>query len=370
MKVLILSSQAYSLCHFRLDMMVDFIKAGHEVHAAAPDDDMPSQSTLKENGIMYHSFRLERNGQNPFKDIVGFFSIRSMLKEVHPDIVFAYQAKTVIYGCIAARSLGISRSYALISGLGSVLRKNGGGFSRKIIKYILGLQYFVALKFPQKVFFHNHDDAFIFTAKHLVNLKKVRLLNGSGVNLDQFKLTPMPLEKRFLFIGRLIGDKGIIEYLKAAEMVKMSYPDVQFDIIGYYDSNPTAVKPYELERYFHHGIANFLGKQDDVYPFIARCFCLVLPSYHEGTPKTVLEAMSVGRPIITTDAPGCRDTVTDGINGYIVPICDVEMLTQRMIDIINSKDDIDSMAKNSRSIAVSKYDVHLVNQELIKEMEL
>lgn len=371
MKILVLSSQLYSLCHFRLDMMKDFQSAGHEVHAAAPDEDLDCVTTLKENGITFHSFTLERNGQNPLKDIAGFFSIRAMLKEVRPDLLFTYQAKTIIYGCLAGKTLGIKRIYALIAGLGSVLRKyKGEGRGRRVVRYILGLQYLIALKVPKIVFFQNHDDADVFVSHHMVDKRKIRFMNGSGVDLAHFKLTPMPKEKRFLFIGRMIGDKGIIEYLEAAAIVKQKYPQVKFDVVGYYDTNPSVIKPETLNRYFDSGIATFHGKQDDVYPFIAQSMCFVLPSYHEGIPKTVLEAMSVGRPIITTDAPGCRDTVTEGVNGYLVPVRDAVALAQRMIDILEDKDDIQQMADDSRRIACETFDVKKVNKKLIKEMGL
>lgn len=370
MKILVVSSQAFSLCQFRADMMKDFINAGHTVYAAAPDNEQEWAEKLYKIGVTYSSFYLERNGVNPLKDIKGYLSIRKIIKEIKPDLLFSYQAKTVIYGSLAAKSLGIKNIYALIAGLGSVFRGSNKGWKRQLVKVILGLQYKVALWCPKTVFFQNHDDSEKFTRNRLVSRKKVEFMNGSGVNLEHFKYTPMPEEKRFLFVGRLIGDKGIIEYLEAAKKVKEQHPEAIFDVVGYYDTNPTALSPEDLNKYFDIGIANYLGKQDDVYPYLASSYCFILPSYHEGTPKSVLEALAVGRPVITTDAPGCRETVVDGENGYLVSVADSDDLAKRITELIENETAAARMAKKSHELAAIKYDVRLVNKSLIEKMGL
>jgi len=369
-KILVLTSQAFSLLQFRLDMMKAFQSKGYEVHAAAPGSEAEWCEKLAKNNIVYHAFPMDRNGENPLNDVRSYRAIKRLICQVKPDYIFAYQAKTVIYGSLAAYRCGIKQVYVLIAGLGSVLRKTDHSLSRKLVRYILGIQYRFALKIPKKVFFQNHDDAIVLVGKRLVDFRKLHFLNGSGVNLDHFKHTALPREKRLLFIGRLIGDKGILEYLEAASIVKRKHPEAVFDVVGYYDTNPSAIQPETLEKYFQNGIAVFHGMQHDVYPYIARCFCLVLPSYHEGTPKSVLEAMAVGRPVITTDAPGCRETVIDGLNGYLVPVADVDTLAKRMIDMVENKDDVAWMANNSRNFAVSRYDVHKVNKVIVQEMGL
>ena len=342
-KILVLSSQAFSLLQFRLDMMKAFQSKGYEVHAAAPGSEAEWCEKLAKNNIVYHAFPMDRNGENPLNDVRSYRAIKRLICQVKPDYIFAYQAKTVIYGSLAAYRCGIKQVYVLIAGLGSVLRKTDHSLSRKLVRYILGIQYRFALKIPKKVFFQNHDDAIVLVGKRLVDFRKLHFLNGSGVNLDHFKHTALPREKRFLFIGRLIGDKGILEYLEAASIVKRKHPEAVFDVVGYYDTNPSAIQPETLEKYFQNGIAVFHGMQ---------------------------HAMAVGRPVITTDAPGCRETVIDGLNGYLVPVADVDTLAKRMIDMVENKDDVAWMANNSRNFAVSRYDVHKVNKVIVQEMGL
>ncbi|MDL2318925.1 glycosyltransferase family 4 protein [Eubacteriales bacterium OttesenSCG-928-A19] len=370
MRILILSSQAFSLLHFRIDMMKAFLTEGHEVYAAAPDQEAHWTKDLHAHGVSYHPILIDRTGKNPFKDIRSFLSILSVIKTVSPQVVFCYQAKTVIYGLIASTVSRVPYRYALIAGLGSVFRNTDQSIRAVFVKYILTVQYRFALQFAKKVYFQNKDDAGEFIDNAIVKRNRVEYMNGSGVNLENFPKTMLPEENRFLFVGRLIMDKGILEYLEAARIVRRQVPESVFDVVGYYDTNPTAISPQLLKPYFDEGIAFFHGQQEDVYPFIARCRFFVLPSYHEGTPKSILEALAVGRPVLTTDAPGCRDTVESGINGYVVPPQNAKALAEKMLYLIEHPTVSLRMAEASYRKACEKYDVRFVNKQAIQSMEL
>jgi glycosyltransferase involved in cell wall biosynthesis len=368
MKIAVLSSHTSSLFWFRMDMMKDFIKNGHSVIALGSEPEEVWKKRFKEHNIDYRQIYVERNGVNPLKDLKTLRSLISFMKKERPEKIFAYQAKTVVYGSIAAKLNGISEVYPLIAGLGSIFR--GNGLKNNIVKTIMKIEYWAACQFSKKVFFQNQDDKNEFIHNGLVKDKKTVIINGSGVNLEKFKPTPLPQEPAFLFIGRLIKDKGIMEYLEACKELKAKYPQVRCLLVGPFDSNPSALKPEELTSYVESGIIEYFGEQSDVRPFISQCSTYLLPSYHEGTPKTVLEAMAMGRAIITSDAPGCRETVIEGLNGYLVKVKDIQGLISKMEYLIYNQDICKNMGEESLKIAREKYNVKAVNQSIMKEMEL
>lgn len=368
MKIAVLSSHTSSLFWFRMDMMKDFIKNGHAVIALGSEPEADWKGKFEEYNIDYRQLKVDRNGVNPLKDIKTFRTLNEFMKKERPDKVFAYQAKTVVYGSIAAKINGISEVYPLIAGLGSIFR--GIGFKNKIVKTIMKIEYWAACKCSKKVFFQNNDDKHEFIFNGLIKDDKTVIINGSGVNLENFKPTPLPQEAVFLFIGRLIKDKGIMEYLEACKKVKEKHPHVRCLLVGPYDSNPSALKPEELNPYINNGSIEYFGEQSDVRHFIAQCSTFVLPSYHEGTPKTVLEAMAMGRSIITSDAPGCRETVTDGVNGYLVAVKDISGLVDKMEHLISNPEKSQEMGATSSNIAQEKYDVKIVNQSIMQTMRL
>lgn len=368
MKIMVLSSYAPTLLFFREDMMLAMIKNGHEVVAAAPEPKSDWQGIFAQRNIKYVAISgIERTSFNPFKDIVGFFSILKAIIREKPDKVFAYQAKTVIYGCIAAKLAGVQEAYALIGGLGSVLRsEDRKSFSRDILK----IEYKQAFRCCTKVFFQNNNDKNEMIKSDILKINKVVMLNGSGVNLSKFTPKPMPVIPVFLFVGRIIRDKGIIEYIEAAEIVKKRHPEARIQILGYFDTNPTAIKEEDINRSVDNGTIEYLGATEDVRPFLAKCSVFVLPSYHEGTPKSVLEAMATGRPIITTNAPGCRETVINGVNGFLVPVKNVDILAERMIWMIEHREKAVKMGQESLKICQDKFDVNKVNEVIFKTMGL
>jgi glycosyltransferase involved in cell wall biosynthesis len=351
-----------------MDMMKEFINNGHTVIALGPEPVNDWKDKFKESDIEYRQLYVERNGVNPLKDIKTITELYRFMKKELPDKVFAYQAKTVVYGSIAAKLNGITEIYPLIAGLGSVFR--GQGIKNNVIKIIMKSEYRIACKNSRKVFFQNNDDKNEFINNGITKEEKTVIINGSGVNTEKFRPAPFPASAAFLFIGRLIKDKGIMEYLEACKEIKVQFPEVHCLLVGPFDSNPSALKPEELQPYIDDKIIEYFGEQRDVRPFIAQCSTFVLPSYHEGTPKTVLEAMAMGRPIITTNAPGCRETVVDGLNGYLVKVKDSQAIIDKMKYLICNPETSREMGEKSLNIAKQKYDVKSVNRKIMLTMGL
>ncbi len=368
MKILVLSSHTKSLFWFRLDMMKSFIENGHEVVAVGSESINEWKDEFKKHDIKYLNINVDRNGINPLKDLKTLVELYKIINREEPEKIFSYQAKTVIYGSIAAKINGMTEVYSLIAGLGSIFR--GKGIKNSLIKTVIKLEYNVASKYNKKLFFQNEDDRNLFIKEGIVNKNNTVIINGSGVNTTKFIPKPLPEENIFLFIGRLIKDKGIIEYLEAAKKVKKLYPETRFLLVGPFDSNPSSLKSEDLEPYISKGIIEYYGYQEDVRPFIEQSSVFVLPSYHEGTPKTVLEAMAMGRSIITTNAPGCRETVNNGVNGFLVSSKNTDDLVEKMITLINNPNLKKQMGKKSLQIVKEKYDVEIVNQCIIEAMKL
>lgn len=366
MRIAVISAHTGSLVWFRLDMMKDFIANGHEVMAVGPDAQSDATQALVDAGIRYEQVAVERNGVNPLSDLKYLAGLVRLMKREQPDKVFVYQAKPVVYGSLAARLTGVGEVYPLVAGLGSVFR--GRSVKNQLVKAVMTAEYWVAGRCSKIMFFQNHDDRSEFTKRRLIPESKTVILNGSGVNLERFRVAPLPTAPALLFIGRLIKDKGIREYLAACREVKQKHPEARCLLVGPFDSNPSAMTPEELRPFIEAGTVEFFGEQSDVRPMIEKCSVYVLPSYHEGTPKTVLEAMAVGRPIVTTDAPGCRETVVEGVNGYLVPPRDIRALVDAIERVISNPGAAQRMAGESRHIAESKYDVRAVNRAIMQAM--
>lgn len=368
MKVAVLSSHTPSLFWFRTDMMKSFQNSGCEVIAIGNESESEWAEKFESNNIRYVQADIKRTGMNPLDELKTLKSLKTILKREMPDKIFTYQAKTIIYGGIAAHQLGIKEVYPLIAGLGSVFL--GDSAALKAAGFILKTEYRISLKNAEKVFFQNRDDADFYVRNGMTDRDKIVMIHGSGVNLDKFTIQPLPEKTAFLCVGRLIRDKGIVEYLQAAEIVKKQYPDIRFLLIGPFDTNPTAIQKDELQKYIDEGIIEYFGEQTDVRPYLAQCSIYCLPSYREGTPKTVLEAMASGKAVITTDVPGCRETVSDGVNGYLVPAKDEKAVAQKMIYLIEHPETVKEMAAEGRRMAEEIFDVKKVNETICRTMNL
>ena len=368
MKIAVLVCYNPTLVNFRLDMMLEIVRLGHQVVAIGNESDGKWSRILQPYGIEYRYIKMQRNGLNPVWDFVSFVQLVKLLKKEKPDRVFTSQAKMVLYGGLAAHLLGIRDVYPLIAGLGSIFLSNG--LKGSILKKILMSGYRLSLRRSPSVFFQNKDDASFFIDNRIVPSDKIVFLNGSGVNLEKFAEQPLPETFGFLCVCRIIRDKGVLEYLSACRMVKKQHPDIRCLLVGPFDSNPSALKPGELQPYIDDESIEYFGEQTDVRPYLAQCSVYVLPSYREGTPKSVLEAMSCGKAIITTDAPGCRETVIDGKNGFLVPVKDDKAIAEKMLFLFQNPDVCAQMGHASRRTAEQKFDVRLVNQVILQTMRI
>lgn len=368
MHIVIITSSAKQLFGLRRELVASWVKAGHRVTAIGdlPQADMADK--CREAGFAYRHVPLSRNGVNPFADMRTLRVLTSLLHELHPDRVFCTFAKAVSYGCWAARREGIDETYALISGLGSIF--HGSSVKERLVRVVVSALYKHAFKCCRTVIFQNKDDVNDFASRGLVDVAKTSIVNGSGVDLDKFAKTDLPDEPSFLFVGRLLREKGIREYVAAAREVKACHPEARFIAVGDIDTNPSSLTEAEVQQLRDEGLIDFVGFQDDVRPYLNKTRVFVLPSYHEGMPRSVLEAMAVGRPVITTDAPGCRDAVHDSVNGFLVPVGNSELLAQKMKLLLQDKSLATDMAHKSRQIAEERYDVHKVNAAIAAIMNL
>lgn len=368
MKIAVLSCHTPSLFWFRMDMMRAFLAKGHQVIAVGDQKEIDWKDRFLEQGIQYRQARLQRNGTNPLKDLESFLSLRTILHQERPDCVFTYQAKTVIYGALAANSLGITEVYPLIAGVGSVFLADG--IKAKLLRTILCLEYRAALHKCPGVFFQNRDDVQVFKENGILHGQKITMLRGSGVNLERFRRCELPERFGILCVARLIRDKGVMEYLEACRILRTRYPDLRCMLVGPYDTNHSAITQEELQTYLEDGSVEYFGEQEDVLPFLQQCTVFVLPSYREGTPKSILEAMAVGRAVVTTDAPGCRETVRHGENGLLVPVKDSDALVEAVDRLYHHPQQLREMAKKSRQMAEERFDVRIVNQTIMETMKL
>lgn len=379
MKFLIISSFLPSVLNFRGKLLEALKNNGLEIHIFAPDlkDFVEEKTKLESLGYFIHDIPMQRTGTNPTADLKTLLAMYKLIKKIKPDYVLSYTIKPVIYGTLAAWMAKVPQRFALITGLGYAFQNVDAQSKRSIFQKLVHGLYQQALSHSHKTFFQNPDDLKLFQKLKLIDHKAAAVVvNGSGVNVTDFNVLPLPLDHQqqpkisFLLIARLLVDKGVREYAAAAKLIKAEYPNVEFHLVGWIDDNPAAITQAELDTWVNNKILNYWGKLSDVRPAIAASSVYVLPSYREGTPRTVLEAMAMGRAIITTDAPGCRETVVHGQNGFLVEVKSVDSLVTAMQAFVQCPELIQQMGQQSRQIALDKYDVHQVNQHMMQEMGL
>lgn len=369
-KILIIAGLTESLIRFRGELLTTLIAQGHQVYALAGDENASAAHRLREMGIIYQQISFPRAGISPIADSGYFGKLLRTMRAIKPDVLLCYTIKPVVYGMLAGVFARVPRRYALITGLGYAFIERPS-LRWKLVNWLARGLYTIGLSGADGVLFQNQDDYQFFKAKKLISTrKKASVIAGSGVNTEHFKQTKLPDAPVFLLVARLLHDKGIVEYVEAAREVLKNNPDAIFYLVGPTDSNPAAITHDVLQSWIDDGVIHYVGPVDDVREWINKASVFVLPSYREGTPRSVLEAMAMGRPIITTDAPGCRDTVIPGDNGFLVPIKDPHSLSQAMIQLANDGELRAAMGERSRQIACHKYDVHQVNHSILTTMHL
>ena len=372
MKILILSSFAFSLINFRGRLIAAMVEAGHEVVACAPDHDEAVERDLAAMGARFRRTPLERTGSNPFSDLATLARYASLYRRERPDVVLAYTQKPIIYGGLVARLFPKVDFYALMTGLGYVF--SPAADDRWILRTLVSRLYRLALTGARATFVFNGDDRRDMIEHGIVaDSVPVIQVPGSGVDLAHFSPQPVPAgPARFLMIARLMRDKGVVEYAEAARRLKRRYPDATFVLLGRPDTeNPTGMTKADLDEWISSQSIEYHPETRDVRPLLAASGIFVLPSYYrEGLPRTLLEAMATGRALITTDLPGCREPVIEGRNGLLVPPRDIAALSSAMEQFLVDPSLAPAMGSASRHFAEERFDVIKVNRQLLRAMRL
>lgn len=360
-KVMIALNTAWNLVNFRAGLIRALIAAGYEVVAVAPDDEYSPR--LAALGCRFVPLPMDNKGVNPGRDLLLLWRFVRLLVSERPDVFLGYTVKPNVYGSMAAHLLDIP-VINNVAGLGTAFIKQN--WLTKVVKTL----YRVALLRSGKVFFQNEEDLDLFVATGLVKQQVTGRLPGSGVDLARFAVAPLPSftgegdgKVRFLLIARMLREKGIAVYVEAGRLLRDKFPNAEFCLLGFLDvQNPSAISREEMAAWVAEGAVSYLGSSDDVRKEIAMSDCVVLPSYYrEGTPRSLLEAAAMGRPIITTDAIGCRDVVDDGVNGYLCHSRDEEDLAGKMAQFLEmSADARVAMGLAGRAKVEREFDEHLV----------
>lgn len=383
MKIAILASNDLSLLNFRGELIRLLVREGHQVLAFAPRRAPDIAARLDGVGAQFVETPLDPQGMNPFRDLAYRRGLEALFRHHAPDLLLAYTIKPVVHGCPAARAAGVPRVHALITGLGAAF--NTGGLKGRLLAGIAARLYRAAFRACDSIIVQNPDMAQFFRTRGIIPPNgRLVVVPGSGVNLRHFTPEPLvPTPPRFLFLGRLLGDKGVREFGVAAREVKQIHPEAEFWLVGRADRNPAAMTPEELQQLQADGIVQHFDQVEDVRSFLRRCSVLVLPSYHEGMPRSVLEAMATGRPIITTDVIGCRETVFGlrsgtigahgvrlGANGLLVPVRSAPALAEAMNYLAEHPDTAREMGRAGRELAEVNFDVDKINGRMLDAMAL
>jgi glycosyltransferase involved in cell wall biosynthesis len=341
------------------------------VFVLAPDYTTELRQAVEALRAIPVDYPLNRTGMNPFHDLRTFLALTRLLRQLHPDVVLPYNIKPVIYGTLAATLAGVPRRAALIEGLGyAFIDTARPSLKVRLTRALAKGFYRFALRRAQTVLFLNPDDQQEFVKARIVDGAKARLLGGIGVDLEEWRPAPPVLEPiTFTLAARLLREKGVVEFAEAARRIKSRHPHTRFLLLGGLDTNPGALSEADVRRWVAEGVLEWAGHVADVRPYFAQTSVYVLPSYYrEGVPRSTQEAMAMARPIITTNMPGCRETVIDGENGFLVPPRDVDSLAAAMERFIQQPERIITMGQASRRLAEERFDVRKINRRILHEI--
>lgn len=368
LKILIIGTVSSSLLGFRGALIKSFLNKGHTVYTLSTDLDSFSKEKLEHLGVIPLSYSLQRSGMNPIFEVKSVYELYKKIKILKPDLVFSYFTKPVIYGSIASRLAKVPSINGMIEGLGYSFTEMEDGFSfhRKVLKLIQSILLYIGCRCSDKIIVLNDTDK--KELEGITKRKDIFVLGGIGVDLEFYKHHSVSNEKvDFIFVSRLLKEKGIEEFLHASRKVKLKYSNVSFTVVGEYDNSSKNKLSNSSEIILHdESIINYVGKTNDVYSYLRNSSVFVLPSYYrEGVPRSTQEALSVGRAVITTDHVGCNDTVIDGYNGYLVPRWDIESLYVKMCSFIEDTSTISIMGNNSRIVAEKRFNDKIQNERLV-----
>lgn len=367
MKFILISPKNRTAYNFRGELIKEIISKGYDVTVTGPDE--TDVDKITQLGADFRLIPMNKTGTNILGDLKYCRALYGLFKSEKPDAVLGYTVKPVIYGSIAAKRAGVKNINAMITGGGYAFTAKS--LKARVIGIIVRKLYKIGLGKADNVIFQNNDDLNEFTQSGLVKRAKCYVVNGSGVNTERFTPKPYPEQPSFFMLSRLLKSKGVGEYLEAAAIAKKEHPEVKFYLLGKYETDmQDAIAKEDIEKYIKNGVVERFEETGDVRPYYEKCSVYVLPSYREGTPRTVLEAMAMARPIITTDTQGCRETVENEKNGFLVPVKDAQAIKEKMLYYIDNPDTIKEMGEVSRQIVEEKYDVGKVNQNMLKIMNI
>ena len=369
--ILVLAGDQHSLLNFREELLKQFVANGHAVHCISPGDDKQLSSKLKGLGVTYQCLKFNRTGLNPASDLIFSIKLFQTISKIRPDSILAYTIKPVIFGLIAASLHSNIKRYAMITGLGYVFI--GNTFLKAfLLQPLVRFLYQIALQNCDHVFFQNLEDLKFFEQNVFKRYKpSCSRIMGSGVNLKKYpEKKARPETFSFIMVARILRDKGVFEYLEAAKKLKKIHKDIEFNYIGGVDSNPSSFAKEFVEKLEKDKTINYFGWVNDVPKYLGKATIFVLPSYREGLPRSTLEAMAMGKPVITTDVPGCRDTVINNENGILVPARNVESLFEAMLYCYENRSQMEIWGKKSRSLVEEYFEVTEVNEKIIQKMGL
>ena len=355
MKIAIVINTSWNIYNFRMGLVKKLQDEGHEVVAIAPVDDYSAK--LVAEGCEFVPISMENKGTNPIKDFLLILKYVFIFLKVKPDYVLQYTVKPNIYGTIAAKIVGIP-TINNVSGLGTIF------LHHNLVSKIAKLLYKFAFKFPKRVFFQNTDDQELFIANGLIDRNITDVLPGSGVNLAKY--IPIDFQRNepfvFIFIARLLYDKGLVEYVEAIKLLQKQKINAKFQVLGFTDfESKLGVSQSLLDSWVLEGYIDYKGHTSNVIPFINAADCVVLPSYREGTPKTLIESLALSKPIITTNVPGCKETVIEGENGLLCEVKNPQDLADKMLQIHKmDNSELNYMGQNGRKLAEIKFDEKIV----------
>ena len=376
MKIVSIGTVASSFLSFRAHLIQALLAKSYTIYAFTSEYSQDELNDIAALGAIPITYELNRGGLNPLADAKGTYALYKKIKAINPDLVFSYFSKPVIFGTLAAKIAKVPRVIGMLEGLGYAFTEQPEGLSKKaqLIKRIQVFLYKIALPQLDNIIFLNPDDPKDLLEAYHIKVKQVDILGGIGLDLDEYNYQPIEttdLPINFLFIGRMLKEKGIHDFIAAAKMVKQIYSEVQFTVLGAIDSsNPGALQQSELDRLVSLNIINYPGQVDNVQKWIGDSHVFILPSYREGVPRSTQEAMAIGRAVITTDVPGCRETVIDGVNGFLVEKWNSQALGEKMIYFIEHPEEIEKMGHESYKMAQEKFDANEVNERLLNILEL
>lgn len=360
--IMLVSNNTWALLQFRGELISFFLNQDYNVELVSPGIE---QSALEHPGLKKMNWNLDQKGMNLFRELKSFLFLRNIYKKSHSGIILQYTIKPSIYGSLARVGINNKKVISIITGLGFVFLSNS--FKAKVGRFL----YKVSLKFSDEVWFLNGDDKELFVQKGIIPIKKCFVLPGEGVNVEKFNFSPKrksnPL--KVLFFGRLLKDKGIMEFIEAAKVMKRGGEEIEFQILGkFWKDNPSSISEKQFEELKVSPYIKYLGETTDVKPFIAEADVICLPSYREGVPVSLLEAASMGKPLIASNVPGCKDVIENGENGYLFEPRSVQSLIESIKKmLIHNDEELLKLGENSRKMVVEKYSCEIVNNIILKK---